>query len=64
MPEHWEVKRQSITLGTFESGANEAAELDDPELPRFVRITDVDESGNLRDETFRSLPEEIAKPFY
>ncbi len=64
VPEHWEIKRLKYILQEpLKYGANEAAELDDPELPRFVRITDVDESGNLRDETFRSLPEEIAKPF-
>jgi len=64
VPEHWEVKRLKYILQEpLQYGANEAAELDDPELPRFVRITDVDESGNLREETFRSLPEEIAKPF-
>jgi len=64
IPEHWEVKRFKFILQEpLQYGANEAAELDDPDLPRFVRITDVDESGNLRDETFRSLPESIAKPF-
>jgi len=64
IPEHWEIKRlKFILLKPLQYGANEAAELDDPELPRFVRITDVDEAGNLREETFRSLPEEIAKPF-
>jgi type I restriction enzyme S subunit len=64
VPEHWGVKRLKFILQEpLQYGANEAAELDDPGLPRFVRITDVDESGNLRDETFRSLPEEIAKPF-
>jgi restriction endonuclease S subunit len=44
-------------------GANEAAELDDPEMPRYIRITDVDEDGRLRDETFKSIPEEIARPY-
>jgi type I restriction enzyme S subunit len=41
-------------------GANEAAELTDPELPRYIRITDVNDDGTLREETFRSLPQEIA----
>ena len=64
VPEHWEIKRLKFLLEEpLQYGANEVAELDDPELPRFVRITDVDERGNLRDETFRSLPEEIAKPY-
>ena len=64
VPEHWGVKRlKFIVQESLQYGANEAAELDDPDLPRFVRITDVDEHGNLREDTFRSLPEEIAKPF-
>lgn len=42
-------------------GLNEAAELDDPELPRYLRITDFDEEGTLRADTFRSLPWEVAR---
>ena len=41
-------------------GLNEAAELDDRNLPRYLRITDFDDEGTLRDETFRSLPRDIA----
>jgi restriction endonuclease S subunit len=64
VPEHWEVKRLKFLLKEpLTYGANEAAELDDTDLPRFIRITDVDEQGNLREETFRSLPEEIAKNY-
>jgi type I restriction enzyme, S subunit len=64
VPEHWEVKRlKFLVKEPLQYGANEAAELNDPDLPRFVRITDVNENGNLREETFRSLPEEIAKPY-
>jgi len=64
VPGHWEVKRlKQLCDEPLKYGANEAAELDDPSLPRFVRITDVTESGALRDETFRSLPREIAEPF-
>jgi restriction endonuclease S subunit len=44
-------------------GANEAADLDDPSLPRYIRITDVDDEGQLRDETFKSIPEDVAKPY-
>ena len=44
-------------------GANEAA-LDDNRLnPRFIRITDIDEDGDLREDTFKSLSQEIAKPY-
>jgi type I restriction enzyme S subunit len=41
-------------------GANEASEYDDPELPRYVRITDIDDRDNLRSDTFKSLQESQA----
>jgi len=64
VPWHWEVKRlRHLVSEPLQYGANEAAELDDPALPRFVRITDVDEAGRLRDETFKSLAEDVARPF-
>ncbi len=64
VPEHWEVKRLKHVLSErLVYGANETAEIDDPDLPRYVRITDVDENGGLREDTFRSLPKEIAAPY-
>ncbi len=64
VPEHWEVRRlKNLLSESLKYGANESAELDDPTLPRFVRITDIDEDGNLRDETFRSLPRDVAQPY-
>lgn len=64
IPEHWETRRlKLLSDSNLQYGANEAAELDDPELPRFIRITDVNSDGTLRNETFRSIPEEIAEPF-
>jgi restriction endonuclease S subunit len=64
IPEHWEARRlKFLAAEPLKYGANEAAELDDKELPRFVRITDVNEDGTLRDETFRSIPKETAEPY-
>ncbi|MBI3480893.1 MAG: restriction endonuclease subunit S [Nitrosomonadales bacterium] len=64
IPAHWNSNRLRHLLSErLQYGANESAELDDPELPRYVRITDIDEHDSLRDETFRSLPEEVAKPY-
>ena len=64
IPAHWEVLRMKlITSEPLSYGANAAAEFDEAEWPRFVRITDVDEIGRLRDETFRSLPPEVAERY-
>ncbi|GEM_PF-84035 len=65
IPERWEVKRLKWVLTEpLKYGANEVAELDDPANPRYIRITDFDGDGKLRDDTFKSLPTEIAKEFY
>ena len=64
VPAHWNSNRLRHLLSErLQYGANESAELDDPDLPRYVRITDIDENDSLRDETFRSLPEETARPY-
>ncbi len=64
IPKHWIPKRLKFCLTEpLKYGANEAAESSDSDQPRFVRITDVDENGNLREETFRSINIDIAKPF-
>jgi restriction endonuclease S subunit len=61
IPSHWtapclkRLLREPLTYGL-----NEAAELEDRDLPRYLRITDFDDNGRLRDDTFRSLPREIA----
>ena len=61
IPAHWyapclkRLLREPLTYGL-----NEAAELEERDLPRYLRITDFDDHGNLRDDTFRSLPREVA----
>jgi type I restriction enzyme S subunit len=63
-PEHWEVKRLGRVIAKpLQYGANESAESEDPNLPRYVRITDVHENGSLRPDTFRSLPKDVAVPY-
>jgi len=64
IPEHWEVRRlKFVASEPLKYGANEAADLEDRDLPRFIRITDVNEDGTLKDESFRSLPKKTAEPF-
>ena len=64
VPEHWEVRRlQHLIEGKPKYGANAAAEYDNPAWPRYLRITDFDLDGRLRNGTFRSLPPGIAKDY-
>lgn len=64
IPEHWEIKRlKYLTESPLKYGANEAAEEKNIEHPRYIRITDFGNDGKLREDTFRSLPPEIAEPY-
>jgi len=64
IPESWDVIRFKYVLSVpLQYGANESAQYDEPSWPRYIRITDVNENGNLRDDTFKSLPEEVAVPY-
>ncbi|WP_210521331.1 restriction endonuclease subunit S [Hymenobacter terricola] len=64
VPAHWEVVRlKYLAQGPLDYGANEAADEDNPDFPRFIRITDIDEDGNLRSDTFASLAPELAEPY-
>jgi type I restriction enzyme S subunit len=64
IPEHWEVKRlKFVASEPLKYGANESADMDDPNLPRYIRITDISEDGSLRNDTYKSLPEETAEPY-
>jgi type I restriction enzyme S subunit len=64
IPEHWEAIRFKFVLSEpLKYGANESGEYDEPSWPRYVRITDVNENGTLREETFKSLPEDVARPY-
>ena len=64
VPAHWEVKRLKFVVSDkLRYGANESAELDDPALPRYIRITDFGDDGKLRPETFKSLEPEKARDY-
>ncbi|GAA0088477.1 restriction endonuclease subunit S [Clostridium perfringens] len=64
IPIHWEISRLKFTTDKpFMYGANESAELDDKSLPRYIRITDIDEEGCLKKDTFKSMEYEKAKEF-
>jgi restriction endonuclease S subunit len=64
IPTHWEAIRFKFLLSEqLAYGANESAEYDEPTWPRYIRITDINENGTIRDETFKSLPEDVARPY-
>ncbi len=67
IPEHWVAKRLKFVAGkAIKNGIGEAGAYDNPEWPRYVRITDVAGSRELREDTFKSLPPDLAReaPFH
>lgn len=64
IPEHWKAMRLKYLVAVpLKYGANEAAEEENTEHPRYIRITDFGNDGNLRDDTFKSLPPEKAEEY-
>lgn len=64
IPSHWKIaplKRNLIEPLMY--GANEPAESDNTDFPRYIRITDIDPNGNLKTETFKSLEPSKAKAY-
>lgn len=64
IPEHWEVKCLKYLLSQrLMYGANESAEEENKEDPRYIRITDFGNDGKLKSDTFKSLSSEKAKNY-
>ena len=64
IPNHWIVTSlKRILSEPLKYGATEAGDCDDRSLPRYLRITDFDNDGSLRSDTFASLPVEIATEY-
>ncbi len=64
VPVHWEVRKlRTIAKTQFQYGANESGIPFTAENPRYIRITDIDLQGNLKDEGKLSLPSDIATPY-
>lgn len=64
IPEHWQLlKLKRVLEEKLKYGANESGDLDNPGDPRYIRITDFDDDGSLRNDTFKSLPIEVAKDY-
>lgn len=64
IPKSWSIQKMKfLARKPLQYGANEAGLNDDNSQPRFIRITDIDEAGNLRQDIFKSLDPELAKPY-
>ncbi|SDS41432.1 type I restriction enzyme, S subunit [Pseudarthrobacter equi] len=64
VPQGWRTASlRHLLASKLKYGANEAAEFDNPDWVRYLRITDFGYDGKLKDETFRSLPPEVAADY-
>ncbi|MDH1533226.1 restriction endonuclease subunit S, partial [Acinetobacter johnsonii] len=64
IPSCWKaIRLKHLILDNLVYGANEAAEDDNPNNPRYIRITDMNSDGSLDPNTFRSLPYHIAQSY-
>ena len=60
----WDLYKLKFLLkSNLMYGANESAESDKTSYPRYIRITDIDEEGQLRPDTFKSLSPNKAAPY-
>lgn len=65
IPASWNITALKRVLSEpLKYGATEAGDCDDQSLPRYIRITDFDDRGALRDDTFASLPKHIACEYF
>jgi type I restriction enzyme, S subunit len=52
-----------LRVGALLYGANQAGVAENPEWPRYIRITDIGANGKLRGDTVQSLAPELAAPY-
>lgn len=64
IPKDWEARRLKYSIkGMLQYGANEASGFQEEGDPRYVRITDINSDGLLEDDTFCTIPSDLAKPY-
>lgn len=64
IPKGWKVtKLKWLSTEPLKYGLNEPASESNQNDPRYVRITDITDEGILRDDTFKSIPQDIAKGY-
>ena len=57
------IKIRHLKSDKLQYGANESSDRNEKGEPRYIRITDLNEDGSLRADTFRTLPQEVAQPY-
>ena len=55
-----ETRLKFLAEGRISNGLGEAADFDNPDWPRYIRTTDIAGPRTLRDDTFASLPPDVA----
>ena len=64
LPDGWNSRPlKRLLREPLKYGANESGGLSDPSCPRYIRITDFGSDGKLRQDTFASLPSEVAEDY-
>lgn len=64
IPAHWDAKRMKYVLAKpLQYGANETGDDYNEDWPRYIRITDITEDNELKDDGKQALPPDIAKPY-
>ena len=64
VPEHWQTKRLKHLLEEpLQYGANESGDASIEDGPRYIRITDLNEAGELRHDSVKRLSPYVAQPY-
>ena len=64
IPSSWKIGRlKNLINQPLMYGANESGELFNPEWPRYIRITDIQENNSLSSENILSLEPTLASPY-
>jgi len=64
IPDGWDIHKLKNNLsGKLKYGANEPSGNSNLEHPRYIRITDFGNDGILKDDTFQSLPPDLAEEY-
>ena len=63
IPVGWDMRRVKDIANPLQYGASEVGLEYDPDLPRYIRITDITQDGELRTDGAQSLAEEVARPY-